>query len=232
MSAKSHNIQMLEIVASGLKDLLAQTVFVGGASTILYLNEKDSSSESSIRPTDDVDCVVEISSRADYRDMEKKLRDLGFKNSMETDAPLCRWLYSGVLVDIMPTDASILGFSNKWYVPAMKEAVTVSLPSDTKIRIFSVPYFLGAKVEAFKGRGKMDFLGNKDFEDIITVIDGRTEIRGELYGAPDDLKIYLREEFSTWKQNENFLQSILAHLPTHRRNTEGARRVVDILNSI
>lgn len=232
MSAKSHNIQMLEIVASGLKELLAQTVFVGGASTILYLNEKDGVSEASIRPTDDVDCVVEISSRADYRGLEEKLRSLGFKNSMEAGAPLCRWLYSGVIVDIMPTDASILGFSNKWYVPAIKKAVTVSLPSDTKIRIFSVPYFLGAKFEAFKGRGKMGFLGSKDFEDIITVIDGRPEIRNELFGAPDDLKTYLREQISTWKQNDNFLQSILAHLPNPRRNTEGARRVLDILNSI
>ena len=106
---------MVEIVASGLKDLLPEMVFVGGATVTLYLSEENTKSESSVRPTDDVDCVIEVASRTEYTKLEKKIRSLGFKHSMEQGAPLCRWVYSGITVDIMPTDPKILGFSNKWY---------------------------------------------------------------------------------------------------------------------
>src|SRR5437867_1634865 len=114
MSAKNHNIQMVEIVASGLKDLLPDMVFVGGATVTLYLSEETTRYESSVRPTDDVDCVVEVASRSEYTKLEKRIRGLGFKHSVEQGAPLCRWICSGVTVDIMPTDPKILGFSNKW----------------------------------------------------------------------------------------------------------------------
>ena len=45
MSAKDHNIQMVEIVALGLKDLLPEIVFVGGATTTLYLPEKETNND-------------------------------------------------------------------------------------------------------------------------------------------------------------------------------------------
>jgi predicted nucleotidyltransferase len=161
MSAKQHNLHRLEIVAGGLKDLLDETVFVGGATIILYLPE--SLPDSQARPTDDVDCVVEISSRTEYAKLEKKLRTLGFKNVMDSGAPVCRWTYSGVTVDMMPTDPKILGFSNRWYKPGVEKAVKVSLPAGDEISIFTVPYFLASKVEAFLGRGKRDFYGSRDF---------------------------------------------------------------------
>lgn len=106
---------MVEIVASGLKDLLSEMVFVGGATVSLYLSDSALKSDSSVRPTDDVDCVVELANRSEYNKFEKKLRNLGFKNSTEQGAPICRWLYSGVTVDIMPTDPKIIGFANQWY---------------------------------------------------------------------------------------------------------------------
>jgi len=232
MNSKRHNIHMLEIVASGLKDLLPEFVFVGGATVTLYLSDELFQSDSSIRPTNDVDCVIEIASRTDYLKLEKKLRALGFKNSVEQGAPVCRWTYSGVTVDIMPTEPSILGFSNVWYKPAMKNSVVVKLPSEAEIRTFSVCYFIATKVEAFKGRGKMDFLVSKDFEDIVTVVDGRKQIRNDLFAAPNDLRDYLRREMKAWIKNDHFLQSIIAHLPNERRSAQGARNVLDTLSNI
>jgi len=49
-----------------------------------------------------------------------------------------------------------------------------------EIRIASAPHFLATKVEAFLGRGNNDFMGSADMEDIITIIDGRTEIIQEI----------------------------------------------------
>jgi hypothetical protein len=116
---------MLEIVADGLKDLHRQVVFVGGATVALYV---DDPAVSTPRPTDDVDCTVEIASRADYYQLEKEVRQLGFMNQAGA-GPICRWTFSGITVDIIPSDGSVLGFKNTWYPPGIKYAEKVTLPS-------------------------------------------------------------------------------------------------------
>jgi len=35
---------------------------------------------------------------------------------------LCRWQNSKTKLDVMPLDSKILGFSNRWYKPAMRFA--------------------------------------------------------------------------------------------------------------
>lgn len=70
-------------------------------------------SESSVRPTDDVDCVIEVASRTEYAKLEKKIRSLGFKHFSSTGAPLCRWTYSGSQsISCQPTQ-KFLGFQTK-----------------------------------------------------------------------------------------------------------------------
>ena len=64
---------MLAVVARGLKDLKNRVVFVGGATVDLYIT---SPGGEPLRVTDDVDCVIEITSRTDYRALEEKLRAL------------------------------------------------------------------------------------------------------------------------------------------------------------
>ena len=98
------NKKILETVATGLGDMLPQFVFVGGTVVELYAPP---SIRTEVRFTDDVDCVVEVASRARYYDLEEKLRAIGFQDDMDEDAPICRKLYQGIKVDIMPTDESI-----------------------------------------------------------------------------------------------------------------------------
>jgi hypothetical protein len=75
----SKNRLILETVSLGLGDLTDQFVFVGGTVVELYVS---SQTYSEVRETDDVDCVVEVSSLASYYALEQKLRDLGFHNDM------------------------------------------------------------------------------------------------------------------------------------------------------
>jgi len=63
MNAYAANLKMLEIVADGLKELIDEVAFVGGATTALYLSEDASIADSEIRSTEDVDCVIEVASR-------------------------------------------------------------------------------------------------------------------------------------------------------------------------
>ena len=111
------NIVRIRAVNNALGTLKDKVVFVGGATVSLYADRMAPES----RPTDDVDIVVEIASRWDYAQLEAQLRQVGFQNDI-TGKFLGRYLMQGVILDVMPTDESILGFSNKWYADGFKTA--------------------------------------------------------------------------------------------------------------
>jgi hypothetical protein len=80
---------MLQIVANGLGDFKDDMVFVGGAVVELYASNPELSD---IRPTLDVDCVIELRSKITYAKLEDDLRALGFANDTSKGAPICRWM--------------------------------------------------------------------------------------------------------------------------------------------
>lgn len=164
------NIRILKVVARALGELKERMIFVGGATAGLYATDP---AATEIRPTDDVDCIIELTSRAKFYDLEDSLRAKGFVNDQKV---ICRWNFKGITVDIMPTDPAILGFSNKWYPEGIKSAIDFNLSDDLKIKIFSSPYFIATKLEAFNDRGKGEMRWSSDFEDIIYVLDNRGDI--------------------------------------------------------
>jgi hypothetical protein len=80
----------------------------------------------------------------------------------------------------MPARAEILGFENRWQAEALPHAVERALPSGARIRAAPPPYLLAMKLDAFGGRGRGDFIGSRDLEDIATLLDRRAEIIGEV----------------------------------------------------
>jgi len=89
--------------------------------------------------------------------------------------PICRMQYESMILDVMPTDADVLGFSNPWYLPAVQNSNTVELEAGLVIRLVSPAYFIATKLTAFRTRGQSEPYSH-DFEDIITVINGNSRI--------------------------------------------------------
>jgi hypothetical protein len=110
----------------------------------------------------------------------------------------------------MPTDPAILGFSNRWYSPALENAQKTQI-GNHEILVITAPYFLATKLEAFHGRGKNDF-SSHDLEDVVTVIDGRPELVAEVSLAPADLQKHLSDEFGALLSNRDFLDALPGHL--------------------
>lgn len=185
----STNIQMLEVAVGHLEPLLDEVVFVGGATVELWITDPVAPP---LRATADVDVIVEISTRRDYYRLEKRVRSLGFDNDDETRV-ICRFRHpeTDLILDVMPTKASILGFENRWQAEAFSHAVAVELPAGKPIRAIPPPFLLATKLEAFEGRGKLDFYGSRDFEDIVRLIDGREELATEVAVAPASLRDYV-----------------------------------------
>ncbi len=120
---------------------------------------------------------------------------------------MCRWRHRDLIVDVMPTDERILGFSNRWYVPAIQSAQTVSVASNA-VRLVTPVYFIATKLEAFHGRGARDVAMSHDLEDIIAIIDGRPEINGEIERSSVDVRTYIASEISQLLDNKVFMESL------------------------
>ena len=223
----SDSIAALEIVAGGLGELLDQMVFVGGAVTKLYM---DSPAVAEPRPTDDVDCVISLAGRIAYAELEKELRSLGFTHDTSTPTVVCRWNYCGIIVDIMPSDPAILGFSNRWYVDGIKNACEKLLPSGRIIKIFPLPYFVASKLEAFNSRGNTDIRLDSDLEDIVLVIDGSLEPLSKFMGIDPDLAKYLKSQFFTLLSRGDFNDALIGFL--EHEGKDRVTRMKEVFKSV
>jgi hypothetical protein len=128
-------------------------------------------------PSEDVDCIVEVTTSLQYAEFEEKLRKLGFRDpsseEIEQGAPLCRKYIGQITCDIMPLDPKVPGFSNQWYAEAIRHRISMNLPSGQRVFCLSLPYFFITKLEAYFQRGQRDDSRiSQDLEDIANVLDG------------------------------------------------------------
>ena len=222
MKQHSIHIEMIKQVALGLGPLRPKVVFLGGSATGFHITDK---AEPEIRATKDVDIIVEVASRVEYHRLEKTLRELGFTQSMQEDDPICRWYIDDVIVDVMPTDENILGFSNRWYLRAIKNSVKIELEREFEIQIVTAPFFIGTKLDAFFGRGREDFLASHDMEDIIYLINGRAELIEDIKNSEPDLKEFIITSLKGFLENEFFLEALTGHLLPDQAS-QGRRSII------
>ena len=94
----------------------------------------------------------------------------------------------------------------------MTTARQVQLGDNLTISIASPPYFVATKIEAFQGRGGGDYMISHDIEDLIAVIDGRSEINNEIEQAPDDLRTYLHDQLAALVADDDFRKALPGHV--------------------
>lgn len=221
---------MLERAAQELAPFLDEVAFVGGATIALWITDQAAPEP---RVTKDVDLVVEVASRAGWYRFEERLRAHGLRNDSSSRV-ICRWRAGSpgdeLLVDLMPGDASILGFENRWQRPALDHAETLPLPSGRRIRAISPPYLLATKLEAWSGRGGGDHLRSHDLEDVIRLVDGRAEVVEEIGEASVDLRSFLSREIAALLDQPRFLDAIDGTVVGFgRRSSGGEDRVEEIV---
>lgn len=218
------NLRMLELACEHLGDLRDEVVFVGGATVELWITDQ---AAPAFRLTEDIDVVAEVTTQQDYYRLEERLRGLGFENDQESGV-ICRFKRpgSGLLLDVMPTEASILGFENRWQAEAFSHAVEVALPKGQLLRAIPPSYLLATKLEAFSGRGKLDFYGSKDWGDVVVLVDGREELVGEVDRAPERLRAYVSEQLRALYQHRDFDAGIEGALPASPESRDRVDLVV------
>ena len=205
----NRNLELLKVAAKLLGPVLDELVFVGGCATGLLVSDE---AAAEVRPTFDVDAIAEITSYVEYTTFGERLHKLGFTEDASEGAPICRWQHGQIKLDLMPLDEKILGFSNRWYKAAMDTANEFEIERDIRIRVVTAPYFCATKLEAFKGRGKGDYLASHDLEDLITVVDGRPGLLDELRSAPEDVRSCIADAVGQMLKARQFIDALAGYL--------------------
>lgn len=191
-----------------LGDLVEEVVFLGGAVADLLVSDP---ATPPMRPTMDIDVIVEVATLGEYYAFQERLRERGFREALG-ETVICRFRRGAIVLDVMPTEPMILGFSNRWYRDAARNAAIMTIDSVT-IRCVTPVYFVATKLEAFHGRGEGDFMLSHDMEDIVAVVDGREEIVDEAGTAEAAVRRFLSEQFEALLKNTDFLDALPGYLP-------------------
>ncbi|MDR1951786.1 MAG: hypothetical protein LBP96_06125 [Bacteroidales bacterium] len=225
----SSNIEKVQMVAQALGEIREQVVFVGGSIGELYVEKPELTD---IRATIDVDCVVDLVSYLDYGKLEEQLRKLGFQNDTSQGAPICRKIYKGILVDIMPVNPNILGFGNIWYKNGVESKVSVVLPNGVSIFILPVEYYVATKLEALKDRGGRDIRTSHDWEDIVYILNNCKTLLQNFQDCNDKkLKNYLKEKFDEIVGRENPKEDVQAVLP-YNSDEENIKEILNLMKKL
>lgn len=206
-----NNNERLKLIAEGLGELNHRIVFVGGCVAQLYATDPASAD---VRPTDDVDCVVDLSSYSDYNSFSELLRSRRFHNSAQPGGPICRWTFQDEILDIMPFEDSPIGPSNRWYKPGIHHKIVYEISQGVLIQLLPVTYYVATKLEAILFRGGDDLRFSHDFEDVIYVLNYSGEFNEQFVSSDDlQLKSFLQEQFGRLLTRPFIREEILSALP-------------------
>lgn len=204
------HIRYLARVARKLDELGLRYAFVGG-SIVEFLVDNRGLME--VRPTDDLDVIIEVLTNQRYSDVETKLREAGFQNDMSCGAPICRWMLEDMIIDIMPTDGALIGLNTQWFSAALATAKSVEIDGFS-IPLISPVAWIATKLAAFADRGNRDYYGSHDLEDILAVIDGRASIIEEIDDTEVGIRTYVISSIRKLMQSNQFIASLSGHLPS------------------
>ena len=195
------------LTADALGGLCDKVVFVGGSVSEFYCDETASAEP---RPTDDVDCIVNLSTYSSYMRFCNELSSLKFHNDTREGAPMCRYIFGeNNIVDIMPVESTAIGESNRWYKPGFSFRKAYEIAAGRTIYLLPVGYYIATKLEALFSRGGKDYRGASDFEDIVYVSNSCKDLYQSVSQSRDvNLREYLSNSFSNLLNRENIDEEI------------------------
>lgn len=216
-------LESMRVVAGHFNALGVPYAFLGAAVLPLLVDDPELSE---IRPTKDVDLTVKVMTLGELYQLEEKLRAAGFRNDTREGAPICRWVVSGVTVDVMPTEGSVLGMSAEWFREALETASQKFLGEGVRAPVIEPPCFLATKLAAFRDRGLKDLYMSKDLEDILTLLDGCESIVAQVRAAPIAIGNFVGRELANHLENPDFVDA----LPGFFRTDEVSRARMLLVN--
>jgi hypothetical protein len=140
-------------------------VFAGSCVLALYARPRGHALSS----TKDVDCIFDAPVVRHLQVMAELGGAGGPLTPVTTEVAVRYQIkHESLMVDVMDLEGRIVGGSMKWLGQAVRHAQKYDLTEEVQVRAITPPYFLVAKLDALRDRGK-DPLGSRDLEDIVAV---------------------------------------------------------------
>ena len=221
--------QIIDGVASDLDWLKPEPVFVGGATIGLFL---DAFGRSQVRPTDDVDCIVpEVVTRTNWWKLKEQLRNRRWVP--DPTGPTCRYRSpQDTIVDLMPQDPEVLGFSSSWYPLVVEHAERRPLSTGRSILVPTPALLLACKLEAYESRGIADPYGSKDLEDIAALLDGCRELESSVAASTEDVRSWVAAACTRLRESTASWTALGAQLPRSGDPTAQEHRIEGLLDRL
>ena len=194
-------------IANALGELNEYVVYVGGAVVSFYI---DDPAADDVRPTKDIDIVLEIASLVELEEVRTKLTKKGFYQSNEDDV-MYRFRYKDIKVDVMSTKEIGWAPANPWFEKGYNNLIQVNM-DQTQINCLSLPYYLATKFAAFYARGRNDPCTSHDFEDIVYLLNFNSSIVEHVKNSNHVLKQYLIKCFKDILSDSVKQEAILGNL--------------------
>ncbi|MDR3409988.1 MAG: hypothetical protein P4L87_03420 [Formivibrio sp.] len=207
-------LEEMRIVARRLEPLNVPFAFIGGAVMCLLV---DNPAVTQFRRTKDVDVIVAVITYNQFAQLEARLRKAGLEHDTSAGAPIFRWIVEGCRVDIMPEEPANLGMNTRWFPETLRLAVLKDLGDGCFAKVATPPLYLATKLAAFHDRGKSDYYLSHDLEDIVTLIDGRTDIVEEIANSAPEVREFIVTSVKVIKGHIDFRDALHSHLPERQR---------------
>lgn len=220
------NRGIIKKIALALGELNEQVIYVGGATVGLYINDP---AADDVRPTKDVDISLSIATIDELEQVRESLNKKGFIQTAEDDV-ICRFRYEDVKVDVMNTKAIGWAPANPWFALGFDNRLHLEIEGQP-IFIIPLPYFLATKFAAYNSRGKNEPRTSHDFEDIIYVIDNRTDLVEQILSANNTIKPFLKSEFKNILIDKVKQEAVAGNLFYESRDERYAM-IIEKLNQI
>lgn len=190
MTVRDDLLARLALVTQELGELVDDVTLVGGMSPAVYAMNQ----AVSLRATADVDVILASKTLYDWQRFSNELHKRQFRTP--PDAPICRHKKGSLVVDVMPADASQLGFGNRWYQAAVNARIATVVP---RLHVVTPLYFVATKLDALQGRvgpeGQViPVWMSPDLEDILVVIRGLPELLDEIRVGVEDVHAEVRRQ--------------------------------------
>ncbi len=226
--ARASSLGAIATIARALGEERPRVVFVGGTVTALYALEGGLD----VRPTVDVDCVVDVATTSEYYAFIERLRPRGFSECMDEGAPLCRLVHAGIRVDLVATTATGVGPTNRWYRAAVDAAAVYPLASGLDVLAITPLYFVATKLDAFQGRGGGDYQASHDLEDVLAVLAGLPTLREQIARGASPTERTIRSELRALGAREAFVDAVRGHFEADEAGDARAGLIVRWLRSL
>ncbi|WP_111308676.1 hypothetical protein [Confluentibacter sediminis] len=198
---------IIQRVAQALGELNNEVIYVGGATVSLYINDP---AADDVRPTKDIDISIKIVSITHLEEIREELVSKGFKQSADLGV-ICRFKLDDILVDVMGTTPVGWAPANPWFELGFEHKEQIQI-EDYTIHIMPLPYFLASKFVAHSERGGNDPRMSHDFEDVIYILDNRTDWHEIVSSSDNKVKTYLLEQFQNILESKRMQEAILGNL--------------------